>query len=130
MNTYRTYFYNDLQWCECDIVARTPDEAIEIARRIVELDPEGLLTDYSEGGDRPIRAIEVVDDDGYRLAEWQDDEVRSRLAGRDLLAANRRPSRGQVRDQADILFERVYRDGKEVIYATTCYEGPCPWGAP
>jgi hypothetical protein len=85
MTEYSVYLRGDIQWTMRKFEAASPQEAIELARRFAEerldeLDFEGY--DYD-----PINDIEVCGDDGQRLAHWQDEDLRLRLAARDLLTA-------------------------------------------
>jgi hypothetical protein len=86
MNTYRVYFRSDLQWGREDIDAETPAQALAIARQRAD-DITSLCLDYYEPFDNPINEIEICDDDHDDLAVWQDDDLRLRLAARDLLGA-------------------------------------------
>ncbi len=85
MNTYRVYFRSDLQWGREDIEADTPAEALAMARKLagdmIDLDH------FYEPADSPINEIEVCDDEHDLLAAWRDDDLRLRLAARDLLDA-------------------------------------------
>jgi hypothetical protein len=87
MTTYRVYLRTDIEWARQNFEAPTPEEALAFARqhakeRFDELDFE----DY-QSPDHPINQIEVCDAEGHELIVWQDDELRLRLAARDLLDA-------------------------------------------
>jgi hypothetical protein len=85
MQTFQVYFRSDAQWGRRDIVAADPAKALEIARKLGEDYPDEL--DYYEACDCPINEIEVCDKEYNQLAVWHDDELRVRLAARDLLQA-------------------------------------------
>jgi hypothetical protein len=84
--TYRVYFRSDLLWAVREMSAQTPEQAIELAHKLVNENPETLLLIY-EDGDGAINEIEVCDDEFNSLAVWYDDDKRLRLAARDLLDA-------------------------------------------
>ena len=89
MNTYTAYFYTDAEYAQVEIEATTPEEALAKARAIDDADRAGIL-DFERYSDlHPTNQIEIFDEDGYELAEWQDDDLRCRLAARELLAACR-----------------------------------------
>jgi hypothetical protein len=87
VKTYRVYFRSDLQWGRQDIEAETPAQVFERAHALAESDPDIVLDQYFEASDCPINEIEVCDDEHDELAVWRDDDLRLRLAARDLLAA-------------------------------------------
>jgi hypothetical protein len=86
MKSFLIYFRTDLQWAELDIEAATPEQALKQALRIATDHPRSL--DYNAyDGLRSINAIEVCDDEANLLLVWHDDDMRLRLAARDLLQA-------------------------------------------
>lgn len=87
MKTYDVYFRTDLQWGMREFVADTPEQALALARQFAAENPVSLnLNDY-EPCDVEINEIEVCDDEHNLLAVWYDDDMRLRLAARDLLDA-------------------------------------------
>ena len=87
MTTYDVYFRSDLQWGKRKIVADTAAQALEIACRLADEDPDSLILDYHEACDCPINDIEVCDDKHSQLVVWYSNDLRLRLAARDLLDA-------------------------------------------
>jgi hypothetical protein len=86
MNTFHVYLRSDIAWCRKDIEAATPSQAVELARQLSEQDPAQLDEPY-EVCDYPVNEVEVLDQHGNQLAEWQSDDLRLRLAAQDLLDA-------------------------------------------
>jgi hypothetical protein len=86
-NSYLVYFRSEIQYGWREIVADTPEQALRLARRFLSESPEDLRLDYYETGDIEINEIEVCDGEYNRLIQWYDDEMRLRLAARDLLKA-------------------------------------------
>ena len=86
MNTFQVYLRGDIEWTRKDIEAAAPNQAVELARRLSEEDPI-LLDEHYEVCDCPVNEIEVLDEHGNQLAEWQSDDLRLRLAAQDLLDA-------------------------------------------
>jgi hypothetical protein len=84
MNTFQVYLRSDVAWGRKDINAATPEQAIELARHLAEQDQ---LDEHYEVCDCPVNEIEVLDQHGNQLAEWQSDDLRLRLAAQDLLDA-------------------------------------------
>jgi hypothetical protein len=87
MTTYDVYFRSDLQWGKRKIVADTAAQALEIACRLADEDPDSLILHYYEACDCPINDIEVCDDEHDQLAVWYSNDMRLRLAAPDLLGA-------------------------------------------
>jgi hypothetical protein len=88
MTTYDVYFRNDLQWGTREFIADTPEQALELARRFAADHADELIFEIYEGSDFAINEIEVCDVEHNSLATWFDDEMRLRLAARDLLDAS------------------------------------------
>jgi hypothetical protein len=65
----------------------TPEQALALAQRFAEEQWDVLNLDYYEACDCPINEIEVCDADYNLLTVWLDDDMRLRLAARDMLAA-------------------------------------------
>jgi hypothetical protein len=87
MTTYKVYFRSDLQSGRHDFDAETPEQALALAQRFAEEQWDVLDLDYYEACDCPINEIEVCDADYNLLTVWLDDDMRLRLAARDMLAA-------------------------------------------
>ena len=85
MTTYDVYFRTNLQWGMREFVADTPEQALELAQRFMATNLDGVDLDFYEACDDPINEIEVCDEEHNRLAIWRDDDLRLRLAARDLL---------------------------------------------
>jgi hypothetical protein len=87
MKTYDVYFRSDLQWGMREFVADTPARALKLARKFATENSDSLVLDFYEGCDCAINEIEVCDDEHNSLAVWLDEDLRLRLAARDLLDA-------------------------------------------
>jgi hypothetical protein len=87
MKTYDVYFRSDLQWGMRTFDADTPEQALRRARRFAKKRLHKLEFDFYETCDNPINDIEVCDDEDNSVAAWFDDDLRLRLAARDLLEA-------------------------------------------
>lgn len=87
MTSYRVYFRTDLQWGMRKIAARNAGQALRLGRRFAKDKPDSLDLDYFDAWDCPINDIEVCDEHGNTLAQWQDEDLRLQLAARDLLDA-------------------------------------------
>ena len=85
--TYEVYFRNDLLWASRDIAAETPDQALEIAQKLVTENLHSLDFEYYEPSDCEVAEIEVCDDEGTSLALWRDGDLHLRMAAYDLLEA-------------------------------------------
>lgn len=83
MPTYTAEFHTDAEWASLEIKAPTPETALAKARA---LDFETLIFERYEDV-HPVNCINVRDADYNNLAEWQDDELRLRLASPALLEA-------------------------------------------
>jgi hypothetical protein len=94
MTTYKVYFRSDLQSGRHDFDAETPEQALALAQRFAEEQWDVLDLDYYEACDCPINEIEVCDAEYNLLAVWLDDDMRLRLAARDMLAALQVPNGG------------------------------------
>ena len=88
MTTYTVYFRSDLQSGMREIIAQTPEQALDLARQLASENPDNMVLDYFfEACDCPINEIEICDDHGNSLVTWFDDDMRLRLAATDLLEA-------------------------------------------
>jgi hypothetical protein len=85
MTTYTVNFASDAEFASQDIEAETPEQALSLAHKLYEDDPSALWFDPYDGMD--VNEIIVCDPAGNEVAVWHDDELRLRLAARDLLAA-------------------------------------------
>jgi hypothetical protein len=87
MTSYRVYLRSDIQWAMRTFKARSPQHAVKLARQFAEEHFDELDFEDYEPIDNPIDEIEVHDQDGNELAAWYDEDLRIRLAARDLLEA-------------------------------------------
>lgn len=88
MNTYTVMLRSDAEFAYLDVQAKTPEQALAIARKTYEHDPYGLsLEPYDQT--QPVNEIAVCNEDGKELAVWFDEHLRLRLAAQDLLDALR-----------------------------------------
>jgi hypothetical protein len=85
MTTYTVNFASDAEFASRDFDADTPDQALALARKLYEDDPSALWFEHYDGMD--VNEILVYDADGKEVAAWYDDDMRLRLAARDLLDA-------------------------------------------
>ena len=84
-NTYTAFFYTDANWASEEIEAATPEGALALAR---EMDQNDQITSFEHYDQAPpVNHIEIFDEDHSEVAEWQDDELRLRLAAPALLQA-------------------------------------------
>jgi hypothetical protein len=86
-NSYLVYFRNEIQYGWQEFIADTPEQALWLARRFLSESPDDLRLDYYETGDIEINEIAVCDGEYNRLIYWHNDDMRLRLAARDLLRA-------------------------------------------
>ena len=106
MPTYRVYLRSDIQWTMREFKARSPEKAIELARRFAEKRFDELDFDDYQPVDCPINEIEVLNQRGHELAVWYDDDLRLRFAAPDLLeAAEKVVSRWERGDLAEAVRE-------------------------
>jgi hypothetical protein len=86
MTTYTAYFRTDAEFATREIKAATPEQALKKARRFYDNDPLDLdFESYYEA--MPVNEITINDADDDEVAVWLDDDLRLRLAARDLLEA-------------------------------------------
>ena len=86
MTIYTAYFRTDADWASKTFTARTPRQALAKARAFYdEHDGELLFQEYDGGS--PLNEIEITGPAGDELAVWRDDDLRLRLASRDMLEA-------------------------------------------
>jgi hypothetical protein len=86
VTTYTAYFRTDADWASKTIKAKTPKQALAKARAFYDRHDGELLFQEYDGGSS-INEIEIAGPEGSELAVWQDDDLRLRLAWRDLLDA-------------------------------------------
>jgi hypothetical protein len=86
MKTYTAFFYSDANYAEHEIEAETPEEALATARSLDKADDGSLYFESCDQG-QPVDEITIRDEAGDDLATWLSDELRLRLAARDLLDA-------------------------------------------
>ena len=85
MKTFTVNFASDAEFSSRNFDANTPEQALALARKLYEDDPSELWFEPYDGMD--VNEILVYDEDGNELAAWYDDDMRLRLAARDLLGA-------------------------------------------
>ncbi len=85
MKTYTVNFASDAEFASRDFDAETPQQALALARKLYEDDRSELWFEPYDGMD--VNEILVYDADGNEVAVWYDDDMRLRLAARDLLEA-------------------------------------------
>ena len=86
MTTYTAQFHTDADFAERTFEADTPEQALTLARAFYDEHTEDLTFESYDSG-MPVNEIEIADDEGTRLAVWQDDDLRLRLAAADLVDA-------------------------------------------
>jgi hypothetical protein len=86
MTTYTATFRTDAEFATRDFKAATPEQALKKARRFYANDPLDLMFESYDGG-MPVNEIVIADADHDELAVWRDDDMRLRLAARDVLEA-------------------------------------------
>jgi hypothetical protein len=86
MTTYTAYFRTDADFATREIKAATPEQALKKARRLYDNDPLDLMFESYDGG-MPVNEIAIEDANDNEVAAWVDDDLRLRLAARDLLDA-------------------------------------------
>jgi len=113
MTEYRVYLRSDIQWTMRKFKARSPQHALKLARRLADERFDDLDFEDYDPSSCPINEIGVCDDQGNELAVWFDDDLRLRLAARDLLEAAEkvvaRWERGDLAEAVRELNEAVTR---------------------
>jgi hypothetical protein len=84
MTTYTAYFRSDSEAATRKIEADTPEQALIKAQELYANDPSDLWFERYDDG-MPVNEIVIHSDDHDELAAWLDDDLRLRLAARDLL---------------------------------------------
>jgi hypothetical protein len=85
MKTYTVNFASDAECASSIFDAETPEQALALARKLYEDEPSELWFEPYSGMD--VNEILVYDPDGKEVAVWYDEDMRLRLAARDLLDA-------------------------------------------
>ena len=85
-NFFEAYFYTEADWAQTTIKAATPEQALQRAHRIESEETETLNFQNYDGG-RGVEHIEIQSADGNTVAEWRHEDLKLRLAARDLLDA-------------------------------------------
>jgi hypothetical protein len=86
MTTYTAYFRTDADFATREFKADTPEQALALARGFYDDDPLDLMFE-SYGDGMPVNEIAICNRKGEELTAWVDDDLRLRLAARDLLDA-------------------------------------------
>ena len=86
-NTYKVFFYTEADWAETTIKAATPEQALQRAHRIESEETETLAFQSYDGEGSGVEHIEIQSADGDTVAEWRHEDLKLRLAARDLLEA-------------------------------------------
>jgi hypothetical protein len=86
MTTYIATFRTDADHAEHEFNAKTPDRALAKARAFHDEHTEDLMFESYDGG-MPVNEIAISGPGGDELAVWRDEDLRLRLAARDLLDA-------------------------------------------
>ncbi len=86
MTTYTAYFRTDSETATHEIEADTPEQALSKAQELYANDPSDLWFERYDDG-MPVNEIEILDNNRDEVAVWVDDDLRLRLAARDLLDA-------------------------------------------
>jgi hypothetical protein len=86
MPTYTVEFRTDADYAARAFKARSSQDALKKARAFYNERTHELMFESYDGA-HPVNEIAVRDADGDEVALWQDDDLRVRLAARDLLDA-------------------------------------------
>ena len=84
--TYTAHFRNDGECAMESFEAKTPRQALAKARKFLKTRWDELHFESYDGGSA-VDEIEICTDEEDELAVWRDDDLRLRLAARDLLDA-------------------------------------------
>ncbi len=87
MTTYTAYFRSDAEFATKSFVAKTPEKALRKARDFLEKHGDQLDFEPYDHGGMAVDEIEIRTDDAHELAVWHGEDLRLRLAARDLLKA-------------------------------------------
>jgi hypothetical protein len=86
MTTYTAYFRTDANFATREFEADTSKQALALTRGFYDDDPWDLVFESYAGG-TPVNEIAICNRRGQKLRAWVDDDMRLRLAARDLLDA-------------------------------------------
>ena len=85
MTIYTAHFRTDSEFATHEVEADTPDQALTKAQELFANDPLELWFEPYDG--IPVNEIAISDDHGDEVAIWLGDDMRLRVAARDLLDA-------------------------------------------
>jgi hypothetical protein len=86
MTEYNAHYRTDAEYALYHFEADSPEHALQLARELYDHNHCALQFDNYEGP-LPLDEIEISGDEGDQLAVWQSDDMRLRLAARQLLEA-------------------------------------------
>jgi len=86
MTTYTAYFRTDAEYATYEFKARTPKQALALARQLYDDHPSALMFEHYDDL-MPVNEIQIEGPEGMGLALWRHEYFALRLAARDLLAA-------------------------------------------
>jgi len=82
--TYRAEFYTHADWAFRNVEAKTPKQALKVARKLYDEHLEEL--EFASYGDADeVEQIQIWDGERGTLASWESEGYRLRLAGPELL---------------------------------------------
>ncbi len=87
MTTYTAYFRGNAEFATKEFVAKTPEKALRMARDFLEQHGDELDFEPYDHGGMAVDEIEICTDGADELAVWRGEDLRLRLAARDLLKA-------------------------------------------
>ncbi len=83
MKTYTAHFRTEAEQASHEIEAKTPKQALRLARKLWETDPDQLVFEKYDMM-MPPDEIEIEGDEGSERATWCSDDMRLRLAAADM----------------------------------------------
>jgi len=86
MTEYNAHYRTDAEYGVYHFEADSPEHALQLARELYDDNPFAIEFDAYDGP-LPVEEIEISGDEGDQLAVWQSDDMRLRLAARQLLEA-------------------------------------------
>jgi hypothetical protein len=86
MTIYTAKFRTAAEYAEHEFEAETPQQALALARAFHDEHTEDLMFEGYDDN-QPMNEIEISGPEGDELAVWYDDDLRLRLAARDLYEA-------------------------------------------
>jgi hypothetical protein len=88
MPNYTANFRTEAAIASHEIKARTPEQALQRARKIWETNPDQLVFESYDASQPVVEEIEIEsDEEGTELAVWRSDDLRLRQAAPELLYA-------------------------------------------